>query len=314
MVVFDRRGTENMNLLKPWTWTKLDPARTKAARTHFDEAGRFNQWHDLCREHFSRTPGASGGELFTDGVEVVRCLDAQEAATQKENLIAKAMSMASTKAAIDYADVMQFSDSAFMLPVVEKMLNPTMDDKLTAILGSEYFVYSLVVNRTFPSKESKRSFLWHCDRGPKDFLKINMFLDATSAHGGTTEFIDLENSLAYEKAGYTFGANQRRLEDLTRLNRKLNISPKVIHPQLDAGEAFVFYPARTMHRGFLPTKGTRHMFSIVLLPSPVRWRAVWDATVKSGYHLKTNAAFPADAFQIFDDIGLPIPERIRLSA
>jgi hypothetical protein len=303
-----------MKLLKPWTWTKLDPARTKAARMHFDDMGRFNQWHDLCREQFSRRPGASGGELFTKGVEVVRCLTAQEAAQEKANLVAKAQSTASAKAAIDYADVMQFSDSAFMLPIVEKMLNPAMDEKLTAILGSEYFVYSLVVNRTFPSNESKRSFLWHCDRGPKDFLKINMFLDATSEHGGTTEFIDLENSLAYEKAGYTFGANQRRLEDLSGLNRKLNIAPKVIHPQLDAGEAFVFYPARTMHRGFLPTKGTRHMFSVVVLPSPIHWRTVWETTVKSGYHLKTNAAFPAEAFQMFADIGLPIPEQKRLSA
>ena len=303
-----------MKLFKPWTWMKLDPIRTKAARDHFDSKGLYDEWQDLCRSYFDRKRGSSGGELAQKGVEIVRCLSAKEAAQAKEQLISEAGSFSAAKASIDYADVMRFSDSAFMLPVVEKMLNPAMDEKLTAIFGSEYFVYSLGVNRTMPSKEAKRSFLWHCDRGPKDFLKINMFLDATSDHGGTTEFIDLENSLAYEKAGYTFGANQRRLEDLSGLNRKLGIAPKAIHPQLDAGEAFVFYPARTMHRGFLPTKGVRHMFSLVLLPSPLHWRQVWNETVKTGYHLNTNAAFPDDAFQMFADIGLSIPDRIRLSA
>jgi hypothetical protein len=244
----------------------------------------------------------------------VRCLTAAEAAHAKQELAARAETISAAKASIDYADVMRFSDSAFMLPIVEKMLNPAMDGLLTSVFQSEYFVYSLVVNRTMPAKEAKRSFLWHCDRGPKDFLKINMFLDATSEHGGTTEFVDLQNSLAYEKAGYTFGANQRRLEDLSALNRKLGIAPKVIHPQLDAGEAFIFYPSRAMHRGFLPTRGIRHMFSLVLLPSPVPWRAVWAETVKSGYHLNTNAAFPADAFQMFKDIGLAAPEPRKLSA
>jgi hypothetical protein len=304
----------DMKLLMPWTWTKLDPARTQAARAHFDTKGRYDEWHALCRAQFARKRGASGGELAEKGVEIVRCLSDADAAGAKQLLLSKAEAFAASKAVIDYADVMKFQDSAFMLPIVEKMLNPAMDDKLTAIFGSEYFVYSLVVNRTMPAKEAKRSFLWHCDRGPKDFLKINMFLDATREHGGTTEFVDLEHSLAYEKAGYTFGANQRRVEDLTSLNRKLGIAPKVIHPQLDAGEAFAFYPARSMHRGFLPTKGVRHMFSIVLLPSPVHWRTVWDATVKSGYHLNTNAAFPDDAFKMFADIGLAVPEARRLSA
>ncbi len=303
-----------MKILKPWTWMKLDSARTKAARNHFDTIGRYDEWHELCQQYFTRKCGSDGGDLKRNGVEIVRCLSSDDAAETKERLIAEAGSFAAAKASIDYADVMRFSDSAFMLPVVEKMLSPAMDDKLTSIFGSEYFVYSLGVNRTMPAKEAKRSFLWHCDRGPKDFLKINMFLDATSKHGGTTEFIDLENSLAYEMAGYTFGANQRRLDDFTGLNRKLGISPKAIHPQLDAGEAFAFYPARSMHRGFLPTKGVRHMFSIVLLPSPVHWRKVWEKTVKSGYHLNTNAAFPDDAFKMFTDIGLSIPDRRKLSA
>jgi hypothetical protein len=301
-----------LKFLKPWTWTKLDPARTRAARAHFDAQGGYDEWLALCQKSFRRNAGSNGGELAEKGVEIVRCLTAQEATEAKCQLAERAEAFSASKASIDYADVMRFKDSAFMLPIVQKMLNPAMDAKLTAVLGSEYFVYSLAVNRTMPSKESKRSFLWHCDRGPKDFLKINMFLDATAEHGGTTEFIDLENSLAYEKAGYTFGVNQRRVDDLSSINRKLGIRPKVIHPQLDAGEAFIFHPSRTMHRGFLPTKGVRHMFSIVILPSPVHWSQVWERTVQTGYHMTTHAAFPDDAFKMFTDIGLLEPEMQKI--
>jgi hypothetical protein len=295
-----------LDALKPWTWTKLDPARTRAARAHFDTLGRYDEWHALCRNAFARKSGASGGTLAEKGVEVVTCLSPAESEQSKKTLLAAAGDFSVSKSSIDYADVMRFGDSAFMLPIVQKMLNPALDAKLTAIFQSEYFVYSLVVNRTMPAKESRRSFLWHCDRGPRDFLKINMFLDATSEHGGTTEFIDLEGSLAYEKAGYTFGANARRVSDLSGIGRKIGAKPDVFHPQLAAGQAFAFYPARTLHRGFLPAKGIRHMFSIVLLPSPIHWSKVWEKTVKTGYHLTTQAAFPDDAFKMFQDIGIAV--------
>jgi hypothetical protein len=283
---------------------RFDPARTQAARRAFDIDGGYDSWATYCRNEFRREPG-EGGKLAADGFEVVNLLTPAEAAAAKETALDRAAAKSAAKASIDYADVLRFDNTAFLRPVVEKMLNPGIDGRVTAIFGSEYYVHSLVINRTMPAKASKRSFLWHCDRGPRDFLKINMFLDATAEHGGTTEFVTLEDSLAYEKAGYTFGANRRRVHDLSLLSRRVGPAPKVHHPQLSAGEAFMFFPARVLHRGYLPSRGIRHMMSLVLLPSPVPWREAWSKTVASGYHANSNATFPGSSRELLDVLGLP---------
>lgn len=290
--------------LLPWNWVKLDPARTRAARAHFDVTGKYDQWHDYCRGKFKRKISTAANVLADKGVEVVRLLSASEAADAKALLLAKTARPSASKKGIDYADVLRFEDSGFLLPIVEKMLNSEIDKKITAIFGSEYYVHSLVANRTMPAKESRRSFLWHGDRGPKNFLKINMFLDATADHGGTTEFLDLESSKGFEDAGYTFGANSRRVSDIAPIARKFGGSVNVIHPQLDAGEAFIFFPSRSLHRGYLPTRGIRHMLSVVLLPSPIPWKKAWETTSATGYHLKTNATFPDNAEDLYVELGL----------
>jgi len=295
----------NIESLLPWKWAKLDPKRTQAARAHFDVAGKYDLWLAHCRQQFRRKTPSLSSELATKGVEVVRLLSSREAADAKALLLNNSEQFSAAKKCIDYADMMRFKDSEFLRPVVEKMLHKAVDAKITGIFGSEYYVHSLVANRTMPAKESKRSFLWHCDRGPKNFLKINMFLDATSEHGGTTEFLDLASSQGFEDAGYTFGANARRVADIRPVARKFGGAVNVIHPQLDAGEAFIFFPARSLHRGFLPTRGIRHMLSIVLLPSPIHWTEAWKKTSKTGYHMKTFATFPDSAESLYDELGLP---------
>ena len=295
-----------LNSLLPWRWPKLEPKRTAAAREHFDVTGKYDLWHDYCRQQFKRRAIFSSNELASRGIEVVRLLSAAEAADAKQLMLDKAEQFSPSKKGITYADVVRFKNSEFLQPIVEKMLNNATDERITGIFGSEYYVHSLIANRTMPAKESRRSFLWHCDRGPRSFLKINMFLDATSEHSGTTEFLDLSTSQRFEDVGYTFGANARRVADLHPIARKFNGDVSVIHPQLDAGEAFIFFPARSLHRGFLPTRGIRHMLCLVLLPSPIQWREAWKKTVVSGYHDRTMAVFPDNAEQIFAELGQPL--------
>ena len=294
----------NLTALLPWHWTKLDPKRTQAARAHFDLTGRYDLWQAHCRQQFRRKAPSTSSELASKGVEVVRLLSAAEASDVKVLLLSNSEQFSATKKGIDYADVMRFKDSEFLRPIIEKILNSAIDAKITSVFESEYYVHSLVANRTMPAKVSKRSFLWHCDRGPKNFLKINMFLDATSEHGGTTEFLDLESSEGFEDAGYTFGANARRVADIASVARKFGGSVNVIHPQLDAGEAFMFFPSRSLHRGYLPNRGIRHMLSLVLLPSPIHWTEAWEKTSETGYHLNTLATFPDNAEDLYAELGL----------
>jgi hypothetical protein len=294
----------NFASLLPWKWTKLDPTRTQAARQHFDTEGKYDLWQSYCQSQFRRKISSSPGELATKGVEVVRLLSSAGAAEAKDLLLQKSKEFAVSKKNIDYADVMKFSNTDFLTPILEKMFNKEVDERIASIFGSEYFVQALAANRTMPAKASKRSFLWHCDRGPKNFLKINMFLDATSEHGGTTEFLDLEASKRVEDIGYTFGANPRRVADIRPIARKFGIDANVIHPQLDAGEAFMFFPARSLHRGFLPTRGIRHMLLLVILPSPIHWKEAWKETSKTGYHMNNSGVFPDNAEDLYAELGL----------
>jgi hypothetical protein len=296
----------NFSSLMPWAWSKLDPTRTRAARHHFDLAGGYDEWHRSCQKAFTRkTVGEFS--IGTSGMEVVTVLSPGEAAKTKQQLLDQAGAFQQKKKSIDYADTLAFENLGFLLPSVEKMFSPALDAKICKFFGSEYFVQSLIANRTMPAKESKRSFLWHCDRGPQNFLKINLFLDATSEHGGTTEFLNIADSKAFEDAGYTFGANDRRVSDLAPIGRKIGVAPKIAHPQLDAGQAFMFLPSRSLHRGFLPTKGTRHMLLAIILPSPIHWRKAWDKMAADGSLLKADGSFPDRADSLYDLIGAERP-------
>ncbi len=296
----------NFSSLMPWTWSKLDPARTRAARHHFDTAGGYDAWHSYCRSQFRRTSHGVT-DIETSGMEILTVLSPQEASQTKQLLLEKSKAFQQKKQAIDYADTLAFEGMDFLLPTVEKMLSPDIDAKITKFFGSEYFVQSLIANRTMPAKKSKRSFLWHCDRGPQNFLKINLFLDPTSEHGGTTEFLDNADSKLFEDAGYTFGANDRRVSDLSAISRKIGANPKVIHPQLDAGQAFMFLPARSLHRGYMPSKGIRHLLLAIILPSPIHWRKAWDKMATDGSLLKADGSFPDNADHLFDLIGAARP-------
>lgn len=294
----------NLSALMPWKWSKLDPARTRAARHHFDVAGGYDEWQVQCQKAFKRKIPAGENAIATSGMEVVTILSPAEAAKTKQLLLDKAKQFQQKKKAIDYADTLAFENTDFLTPIMEKMFNPEIDARITRFFGSEYFVQGLVANRTMPAAESKRSFLWHGDRGPKNFLKINLFLDATSEHGGTTEFLNIAESEKFEKIGYTFGANDRRVSDLATISGKAGVTPHVTHPQLDAGQAFMFLPSRSLHRGFLPTKGTRHMLLAIILPSPIHWRKAWDHMSESGYFLREGETFPEQAEILRGKMGL----------
>jgi hypothetical protein len=294
----------SLSSLMPWKWSKLDPARTQAARRHFDEIGGYDEWHAQCQKAFTRKIPSGENSIATSGMEVVTVLSPAEATTAKQLLLDSAKQFQQKKKAIDYADTLAFESTDFLTPIMEKMFGPEIDARITRFFGSEYFVQGLVANRTMPAKEAKRSFLWHGDRGPKNFLKINLFLDATSEHGGTTEFLNIAESAEFEKIGYTFGANDRRVSDLSAIARKAGVTPHVAHPQLDAGQAFMFLPSRSLHRGFLPTKGVRHMLLAIILPSPIHWRKAWDHMSPSGYYLREGDSFPDKAGDLRSKMGL----------
>ena len=291
-----------------WTTARLDPQRARATRLFYDETGGYAAWSEYCRACLSRSVDAPPEDgLARRGFEVVPVLSAFDAAAIKTTILSRTSTSKASKKDIDYADVMQFDDSSFLLPIVEQILSRDMDGRLVSHFRSEYFVYSITVGRTAPARRSRRSFLWHCDRGPRDFLKINLFLDATAEHGSTTGFIDRTASAALEHLGYTFGPNKRRVADLGPLARHAGIEVQPVHPDVKAGEALLFEPANVLHRGILPDRGTRHLLSLMLLPSPVPWRDAWTVTARTRAAETTLGHWLPEADALFDMIGVPRP-------
>lgn len=163
-----------------------------------------------------------------------------------------------------------------------------LDQKIAGHFGSEYLVCSYAEHRTPPARKEARSFLWHCDRGPKRFLKVLLYLN--DGHGGNTEFLDRAATAELEHVGYVFGPNRRRLSDLSGIARRHGIPYQPRRWPIQAGQAFLFEPSGVLHRGIVPTIAERRTLSIMLVPSPIPWREALDR-----YQPRHDGVFPASA-------------------
>lgn len=296
--------------LLPWRRPKLSPERSREARRTYDDCGNYAAWAAYCRTRLERSAGPGpgpGGSLGRSGVEIVPVLTAADAADVKAAILRRGCCTQPRKKDIDYADVLRFDECSFLLPMLERLLSPEIDARLVAHFRSEYFIYSFSVSRTMPARQSRRSFLWHCDRGPRDFLKLNLFLDPTTEHGSTTEFINRTDSMALERLGYTFGPNRRRVTDLAPLAARAGIALRLIRPDMKAGAALLFEPSNVLHRGILPSHGIRHMVSLMIAPSPIPWQSGWAATVRNRTAEQNQGRWPPDANRLFDMIGVSPP-------
>jgi hypothetical protein len=129
------------------------------------------------------------------------------------------------------------------------------------------------LSRTAPSTApASVSFRWHCDKGPRSHLKLLVYLNDYSEHGGGTSYLDLAGSEAVARTGYMFARGRRRTDSLQQLadlsGRDLTAYDH--HPQ--AGDAVLFQPARVLHSGITPSRGPRYVLALCLLPSPLPWR------------------------------------------
>jgi hypothetical protein len=291
----------------------LDPRRTTAARRDFDVERGFDRYAEFCRGRLTRAIPPGEDAIAAAGVELLPILSAARAAEVLSAIKAASSGIQPNDKGIDYSEVLAFDRADALLPVFEEVLGGAVDEKLLRQFGSEYLIYSYGVIRTLPRSESRRSFLWHCDRGPRRFLKILLYLNGTESHGGNTEFLDRSTTQDFERLGYVFGPNKRRSADLAPLARKNGIRYEPRLWPIRGGEALLFEPAGALHRGIMPSRGERYLLSLMLTPSPLPWRTAFDAAARTRF-CETNAgAWPAHARDLLAAIGLD-PAEARLHA
>jgi hypothetical protein len=114
--------------------------------------------------------------------------------------------------------------------------------------------------------------MWHCDRGPRAHLKLLVYLNDYSEHGGGTAYLDLESSSAVANSGYLFARGRRRTASLKELAKLAGRPLEAYEHHPRAGDSVLFQPSRVLHCGLTPRLGPRYVFTLCLLPSPVSWR------------------------------------------
>ena len=76
-----------------------------------------------------------------------------------------------------------------VLNLLEAVFNEQIDQRIIAEFGSEYMpVWYNFSEDTPENTKDNCSFKWHCDGGPKEHIKIMIYLNDMAEHGGNTIF------------------------------------------------------------------------------------------------------------------------------
>lgn len=279
MIPLNRHGPAIlMRKLRRWLEPDLDPGRVGRVFREFDEQRGYGDWHAQCRAALARPipAQADSSAIVQDGLVVEQAMSAPVA---RELLIDASADREPGRLKLDSAKLEGFSldDPQRVRRLVEHALTPAVDAHCLSFFGSEYFVYWYTLSRTAPAQgPANVSFMWHCDRGPRAHLKLLVYLNDHSEHGGGTSYLALPGSEAVARSGYVFARGRRRTGSLEALST-LAGQPLSAYEHLPrAGDAVLFQPSRVLHRGMTPDRGPRYVFTLCLLPSPVGWSSALD--------------------------------------
>jgi hypothetical protein len=258
-----------------------DPHRAFELWRHFDEKVGYAEYAARCRAAFRREPPPpADGELARRGFTYLRALDAPTALSLASDLEHRRPQL--LKKDSRHLEGFRVEDRQWTRDLLERILQGDVDRAIAGYFGSEYLVHwvALALTRPVVGGESV-SFRWHCDKGPSQHLKIIVYLNPTADHGGNTEFMDRDDTLAVAREGYLFGWSKLRTSEVEDLSRLAGRPLATRLEERDAGEAVLFEPSRVLHRGVTPTRGPRLTATLCLLPSPVHWREAYEAGVMS---------------------------------
>lgn len=279
--------------------------KRKVEKIHreFCETRGYGSYHDHCRQQSGRDLEPGGGALLAQGFEKVPIMPAEEASILLDQVLTRSTGETRSNGG-DYLDILELDDPAFMQDVLARIINDEIDQKIAAYFKSEYFIYWHILSRANVGHVTRRSYCWHCDKGPQNHLKILFFLNGSDEHGGNTEFLDRPCTDGFENTGYLFCPVKSRTSDLSELAHKHGIDYKPQRPDIKAGEAYLFEPTNVLHRGILPTMGPRYILTICLLPSPTPWREVFR---KNSAPISPDFRWHADAHDL-----LPFVEKMAV--
>ncbi|TDU28925.1 2-oxoglutarate-Fe(II)-dependent oxygenase superfamily protein [Panacagrimonas perspica] len=283
MIPLNRHGPAVLlRKFRLWFEPDLDPSRVAKVFEEHDDRRGFATWHAQCKSALARPlpVRASPGPVMKDGFAVQQVMSGEaaasllEAATSRQEPIQLKRDSAKLKG-------YDLDDPALVRRLAESALTADVDAHCLEFFGSEYFVYWYTLARTAPTQgPANVSFMWHCDRGPRAHLKLLVYLNDHSEHGGGTSYLDLAATDAVARSGYVFARGKRRTGSLDELSKLAGQPLTAYDHRPRAGDAVLFQPSRVLHSGITPHLGPRYVFTLCLLPSPVPWRSALERSAQ----------------------------------
>lgn len=286
MIPLNRHGPAVlMRKVRRWLEPDLDPQRVTKVFEEFEERRGYGAWHAQCRAALSRPlpPRDVAGPLVRNGF-LVKDVMSREQACDLLAAVGAAEGKKPERVKLDSAKLEGYSldDPAIVRRLARSALTPEIDAHCLDYFRSEYFIYWYTLTRTPPQSERDAtvSFMWHCDRGPRAHLKLLVYLNDYSEHGGGTSYLDVDGSEAVARTGYIFARGKRRTGSLEALSKMAGRTLSAYDHMPRAGDAVLFQPSRVLHRGITPTLGPRYVFTLCLLPSPIGWSEALDRSAQ----------------------------------
>ena len=240
----------------------LVPGHQYDLRNHFEKTHGYGELNRLSRKRFDR-------DYIIKDCPVVKdhqtCLRGVLPAAQCAGFIEQ-----------HSKDPNSVETEEFMLTLLPRLMTPEIESQLCSYFKSEFTLlwFSYLETATHTDKERRAySSYWHCDGGPERHLKMLIYLNDYDSHGGNTKFLCKSTTDRLKDAGYIFGDNELRSDDLGPLCRDRDVPYEpIMYDDIKAGDALLFNPNQLAHIGKIPDKAHRHVLQLCFIPSPFSWQ------------------------------------------
>jgi hypothetical protein len=153
--------------------------------------------------------------------------------------------------------------------LLDVLRNPEVDKALMTHFKGYYSITAISAFRSFPSEKLVTSWLWHSDCYPTQTCKLFLHLTRADEETGATDFMTVEDTMAYRKAGY-FGLGGERIKDVEGFAKDHNIPYRPFHINAAPGDATIF-DMNFFHRAVSPVADYRDVVQLFFQPSPIPW-------------------------------------------
>jgi len=161
---------------------------------------------------------------------------------------------------------MAYNDDKGRLRTILNALMDRYGDHIREKVGGDYSVVRVERQSTVAGATDK-SGLWHFDPTPIHFFKLFIYLNGEEEHDGATHFLNGEHSLELLRKNYHVGDPAERADSPEGLGYTASDTLSLG----SRGGVGLFTPDTICHRGIYPSRGTRDVLIVSIIPAARPW-------------------------------------------